>query len=86
MSTGPKIGIAAGTYGTQTSIFQANSIIKAIENEKDVAAIQKNEADDVKYVVTEDLRNHIEKAEMASNGRTGIKGAHNKENFLCKGF
>lgn len=34
------------------------------------------------YMDTPALRNHIENPEPSSTGRTGIKGAHNKENFI----
>jgi hypothetical protein len=34
------------------------------------------------YLPTESLRNHIENVEASSGGKAGIKGAHNKDNFL----
>jgi len=34
------------------------------------------------YSATEALKNHIENAEPSSSGKAGIKGAHNKDNFL----
>ena len=34
------------------------------------------------YSATEALKNHIENAEPTSSGKSGIKGAHNKDNFL----
>ena len=34
------------------------------------------------YHATTELKNHIVEAEQSSSGRSGIKGAHNKDNFL----
>lgn len=87
MSSGETINVANGTTDMQMSLDQLNSELFAINNEEIISnelvsnqEIINNEL----YVETKELRNHIENAERTISGRAGIKGAHNKNNFLAE--
>lgn len=78
MSSGPSISISNGTYNEQIEIEQYESELKAIENETEL----EKEMSLNRYEVSDSLKNHIENAEPISSGKRGIKGAHNKDNFI----
>ncbi len=83
MSSGPEIDVATGIHDSQISLSQYQSELKAIDNESRIAE-EANSLSGEYYVPTETLRNHIENPEPTLSGRSGIKGAHNKEKFVAE--
>lgn len=82
MSSGPNADVAKGMTDYQIDITQINSALIAKENELRIAEELKGLVIKDRYTVTDSLRKHIETAEPVTSGRAGIKGAHNKRNFL----
>jgi hypothetical protein len=74
-------GLYSGTHGS-SEITKASDINGNIAEDASSRASKTHDFSTDLYHASKTLQSHIENAETASSGSSGIKGAHNKNNFL----
>lgn len=74
-------GLYSKTHGSQEKI-EASDVGSNVSTSASSALFENDDTTVQLYQATEALKNHIENAETSQSGKSGIKGAHNKDNFL----